>query len=59
LFIAVIYLIAYATNQDELLSLTTDTEANLVVNGKVVLPSQPMTPEEQELEKKKAKKSTF
>ncbi|HEY5158144.1 MAG TPA: hypothetical protein VII93_09320 [Anaerolineales bacterium] len=52
-------MIAYATNQDELLSLTTDTEANLVVNGKVVLPSQPMTPEEQELEKKKAKKSTF
>jgi uncharacterized membrane protein YvbJ len=33
LFIAVIYLISYAVEKDEILTLTTDNEANLVVNG--------------------------
>jgi len=59
LFIAVIYLVAYAIEKDELVTLTTDDEANLVVNGKVELPTQPLTPEEQEIEKQKAKKSTI
>lgn len=58
LFIAIIYLIAYAVQKDEILTLTTDDEANLVVNGKIFVLGPVLTPEEQEIERQKAKKST-
>jgi hypothetical protein len=54
LFIAVIYLIAYAVEKDVLITLTTDGEGKLVLNGVSIFPSHPQTPEEKE----KAQKST-
>jgi uncharacterized membrane protein YvbJ len=45
--IAIIYLIAYAIQKDELLTLTTDNEANLIVNGKIYIPGPALTPAEQ------------
>jgi len=55
--VAVIYLVAYAVKSDEIITLTTDDQANLVVNGKTILPvvNRPQTPEEL----KKSKRSTF
>ena len=46
--IAFIYLIAYAVEREEIITLTTDVDANLVVNGQIVLPSHLQTPEEKE-----------
>jgi len=47
LVIAVIYFVAYEIEKDEILTLTTDGEANLIVNGKVILPGQLVTPGDQ------------
>ena len=52
----VLYLIFYAVQKDELATLTTDNQANLVVNGKTIIPVvyKPQTPEEIQ----KSKRST-
>ncbi len=53
--VAFIYLISYAVEKDELLTLATDAEANLLVNGEVKkennLSKQPKTDEELQTEK--------
>ena len=43
---------AYALEKDKLITLTTNSECNLVVDGKPILPSHPQTPEEKEKEQK-------
>jgi hypothetical protein len=53
--IAVIYLAVYVIEKDEILTLTTDADANPVFNGKVVIPGQPEASEE----KGNAPRSTF
>jgi hypothetical protein len=52
--IGVIYLIAYAVKSDELVTLTTDDQGNLVEDGKVILPvvNKPQTSEELERSKR-------
>jgi uncharacterized integral membrane protein len=54
--IGVIYLILYAVQKEELVTLKTDDQGNLVEDGKVILPveNKPQTPEELE----KSKRST-
>lgn len=44
--IGVLYLIFYAVQKEELVTLTTDDQANLVENGEVILPKVNPSPEE-------------
>ena len=44
--VSIIYLIYYLVKHDELMTITTDAEENLVVNGVVVLPRLPETAKE-------------
>jgi len=46
LVLALIYLAAYAVDKDEIVTLTTDEEGNLLVNGKAIIPGQDETSEE-------------
>ena len=48
LIIGVIYLIVYALKKDELVTLTTDFQGNLIINGVVQQPAGQMPPEEKE-----------
>jgi len=55
--IGVLYLISYAVQKEELVTLSTDDKANLVINGKVFVPvasvvTRPQTPEELERSKR-------
>jgi uncharacterized membrane protein YvbJ len=47
LIIAIIYLIAYAVEKDEIVTLTTDENCNLIEDGEIILPEEEDLDEEE------------